>query len=98
MLTKSLYITCIVGLIAVSGVVAFWSMTSSQFAGSPIGATSIMEIPVQSSYCMTGPAEASHSGVSSKDENVSKPGICREDWITGWDGPVYSCDTLFGPV
>ncbi len=98
MMTKSLYITCIVGLIAVSGAGAFWSVSSLQIAENPIGATSIMEMPVQSFYCPTGPTEKSHTGVSSRGESLSKPGICREDWIAGWDVPVYSCAPLFGPV
>ena len=96
-MSRMIFIASIVSLLALSGIIGYWSASSSFFAGRSIGPNSVMEIPMQavcdskSIVDLSGPA-------SPKSENLPNPGICQDDWINGWDVPTYNCDVLFGPV
>jgi hypothetical protein len=96
-MSRTIFIASIVSLIALSGIIGYWSATSSLFAGRPIGSTSVMEIPAQT-VCDTKSVVDLSAPVSPKDENLPNPGICQDDWIKGWDVPTYNCDVLFGPA
>jgi hypothetical protein len=96
-MSRIIFVASIVSLLALSGIIGYWSASNSFFAERSIGPTSVMEIPVQtvcdskSIVDLSGPA-------SPKTESLPDPGICRDDWIKGWDVPTYNCDVLFGPV
>ena len=97
-MSRTVYIISIASLIALLGIVIFWSALTSRFIGNPIGPTSVMEIPMQPSAGDVKVPEAVSRSTPPKGENLPSPGICREDWISGWDVPVYNCELLFGPV
>jgi len=97
-MNRTVFIISIASLIALSGIVAFWSSLPSLFIGNQIGGASVMEIPMQPRSCDVGALEAVSGSTSPQGENLSGPGICREDWASGWDVPVYNCELLFGPV
>jgi hypothetical protein len=44
-------------------------------------------------------AEATKSEAKPKsDKDVPPAGLCRSNWIRGWDVRTYRCDVLFGPA
>ncbi len=95
-MTRVIFIASIVILIALSGMIGYWSASSSFFAGSPSGSNSVMEIPMQAAC----DSNTHTSGTISpkQTEELPNPGVCQDDWINGWDVPTYNCDVLFGPV
>ncbi len=97
-MNRTVFIISVALLIASSGIVVFWSSLPSRFIGNPIGGASVMEIPMQPSACDLEALEAVSGSISPKKENLPSPGICRKDWVSGRDVPVYSCELLFGPV
>ena len=73
-MSRTVYIISIASLIALSGIVAFWSSLPSRFIGNPIGPTSVMEIPMQPSACDVEALEAVSGSTSPKGENLPEPG------------------------
>jgi len=44
-------------------------------------------------------AQAKKSETEQKsDKDIPPPGLCRSNWIHGWDVRTYRCDVLFGPA
>jgi len=97
-MSKVIFIPSIVMLIALSGIIGYWSASSPFFAGSPIGSNSVMEIPMQAACDSKAVLDTSGPVSPKQSEDSSSPGICQDDWIMGWDVPTYNCDVLFGPV
>jgi hypothetical protein len=97
-MNRIIYIISIVSLIALSGIVAFWSSSPSRLTGNPIGGAGVMEIPAQPTACDVQALESLSGPTPSKGENLPSPGICQDDWVSGWEVPVYNCEILFGPV
>ena len=97
-MSRTFFIISIASLIALSGIVAFWSNLPSRFIGNPVGGPGVMEIPMQPTACDLQALEAVSGSTSPKGENLPSPGICRDDWASGRDVPVYNCELLFGPV
>jgi hypothetical protein len=97
-MSRTFYIIFIASLIALSGIVAFWSTLPSRFIGGPIGGASVMEIPMQSGACNVQALEAVSGSTSPEGENLLGPGICRKDWVRGRDAPAHNCELLFGPA
>ncbi len=96
-MSRIIFISSIVSLIALSAIIGYWAASSPFLAGRPIGSNSVMEIPAQA-VCDSKSIVDESGPVSPKNENLPKPGICQDDWINGWDVPTYNCDVLFGPV
>ena len=101
---------CVMSRIAYTGIVvgsltalflliAYWLVLPSRFAGDPVGPTSVMELPAKSSACDLAPSRAKvPEAASTTPKSEPAMGICEDDWITGWNVPVYNCDALFGPA
>ena len=49
-MSRMIFIGSIVSLIALSGIIGYWSASSSFFAGRSIGSNGVMEIPMQA-FC-----------------------------------------------
>jgi hypothetical protein len=76
-MSRVIFIAAIVILIAVSGIIGYWSASSSFFAGSSIGPTSVMEIPMQA-VCdagtildLSGPVSPKQIGRFSQPRHMS---------------------------
>jgi hypothetical protein len=97
-MSRTFFIISVASLIALSGIVAFWSTLPSRFIGGPISGAGVMEIPTQPTACDIQAHEAVSGRANSEGDNLPSPGICREDWASDWDVPVYNCKLLFGPA
>ena len=77
----------------------YWmgSATASADENSLIAQATSCPAPEKAATEQAKPADSRSKETGDKD----KPppiGICRQDWIEGWDTPTYNCSVLLGPA